>query len=1254
MASKPHYPLSTLLLALSLTLLLIPASYIPLLFELFARYGVKLAQLSLVTFFCSFTYLNPVLITQLLDKSRPQNFPSSTQRFFVPGRVYVHYSKITGSRSDPVHHSSGSSIPEFDIDTEYEATTGFAHIPHIDPLEPLYASLDDLENGDILLPMTCDEHGHAEVLTAYKKVGQKVKPLAQAYPEYARTRRTFPEDPLKSLPPLPIHPPEFYPTDKLDRERMDSLDVNHDGNLTDEETKLFEHIMRLNQDALAFVETDRGTFREEYFSDYIYPVTEHTPWAFKNIPIPPGILDKVIELLKVKISHGVYEHSQSAYRSRWFCVLKKNGSLRIVHDLQPLNKVSVRDAGVPPILDEFVQPYAGCQIFTVFDLYSGFDARTVDPRSRDITAFMTPLGLLRLTCLPQGFTNSPTEFQQCMVFILQHEIPKVANIFIDDLPIKGPDTQYPDANGKPETMKENPGIRRFVWEHALDVHRVMHRVKHAGATFAAKKTQIARTEVLILGQICNQDGRLPDPHRVDKILNWPRLIDGRAARRFLGLCGGVRIWIEGYSTLVRPLSQLFHKDAEFVWGPAQEEAFTTIKRLVTSAPALVNIDYDSWLPVFFSVDSSLHGTGFVLSQLDSEGRRRIARYGSLPFNALESRYSQPKLELYGLYRALRHWRMFLFGIKKLNVEVDAKYIKGMLNAPDLQPNAAINRWIQGILLFDFNLIHVPGKTFHAPDALSRRGLGEGEIIEIHDDSWLDDIALLADTTHTSAQEFVSFYTRNSLPIQPPPSHATASVYINHTSPPLSPFDSTLFDIRHFLVTLQTPVFAGDKNRALQAKRRFLKKASEYYMAGDRMFKRNGQKSPLLVVFEPSRRQDILTQAHDMLGHRGEDATLDTIQLRFFWPHLRKQVHDHVRSCHQCQIRTRVSMQIPLTVSTPTTVFGKVYIDIMFMPRARGFRYIVAAKDDLSGVTEARCLRRATAKSLAKFFWEEIYCRYGMIMKVTTDNGSEVKEAFELLMKTLGVPHVKISPYNSRANGVVERGHFILRESVIKACEGNINLWPLKLAAAVFADRVTVRRATGQSPYYILHGFDPILPFDLTECTFLVEGWKTHMSASELLALRTRQIEKRPADMQEAAQRLLTSRFRSKAEFERRYHSRFYREEYHPDELVLVRNSRISNDLGGKHKPKWLGPYAIVRRTRGGSYVLRELSGAISTQGISATRLLPYISRDDPRLIELAQGLPIDGRIELNDNADNEMDVDEEEEARLELSDEEDL
>ena len=118
--------------------------------------------------------------------------------------------------------------------------------------------------------------------------------------------------------------------------------------------------------------------------------------------------------------------------------------------------------------------------------------------------------------MPLGFTNSPAEFQKCMVFILQQEIPNVANIFIDDLPIKGPAHMYLDTEGKPETIPENMGIRRFIWEHANDVHRIMHRVGHAGATFSPKKTQVARPEVIIVGQKCTPEGRLPDDSKVSR------------------------------------------------------------------------------------------------------------------------------------------------------------------------------------------------------------------------------------------------------------------------------------------------------------------------------------------------------------------------------------------------------------------------------------------------------------------------------------------------------------------------------------------------------------------------------------------------------------------------------------------------------------------------------------------------------------------------------------------------------------------
>ncbi len=474
------------------------------------------------------------------------------------------------------------------------------------------------------------------------------------------------------------------------------------------------------------------------------PVVAHTPWEFKNIPIPPGIHEKVIQFLKSKIEAGVYEASQSSYRSRWFWILKKSGALCLIHDLQPLNKISICDAGLIPEPDEFIEPYGGCQCYTMFDMFWGFDARRVDPKSWDLTAFYTPLGLMWIAVLPMGYTNSPSEFQNCMTFILQEEIPHVANIFIDDLPIKGPQTRYLDANGNPTTMKGNPGIHKFIWKHANDVHRVMHWIKCPGGTFSPKKTQICQPKVTILGQQCSAEGRHPEDGRVTKILKWPPVKSVTQVRGFLGLCGTVWIWIKDYSKIAWPLVDLTRKDFEFDWGDRQCQAFETLKSKITTAPALRSIDYKSRLPTFLSVDTSLKAVGFILSQLDENGKRQPARYGSIPLNDQESRYSQPELELYGLFRALRSWRRFIIGLDNFKVEVDAKYIKGMLESPDLQPNAAMNWWIQGILLFDFTLIHVPGVRFKGPDALSWWDLAkdEEEPPEEYDNSWLDNMVLL--------------------------------------------------------------------------------------------------------------------------------------------------------------------------------------------------------------------------------------------------------------------------------------------------------------------------------------------------------------------------------------------------------------------------------------------------------------------------------------------------------------------------------
>ncbi|KAI5823907.1 hypothetical protein K523DRAFT_195730, partial [Schizophyllum commune Tattone D] len=183
----------------------------------------------------------------------------------------------------------------------------------------------------------------------------------------------------------------------------------------------------------------------------------------------------------------------------------------------------------------------------------------------------------------------------------------------------------------------------------------------------------------------------------------------------------------------------------------------------------------------------------------------------------------------------------------------------------------------------------------------------------------------------------------------------------------------------------------------------------------------------------------------------------------------------------------------------------------------------------------------------------------------------------------------------------------LREAISKVCADSPETWPSKLPLALFADRITVSSVTGFSPYQLLHGTDPILPMDLAESTFMVQGFKLGMSTSDLLALRIRQLERLKTDVQRAAKTLHKARFISKGQFERRFQKKLLSEDYKPGQLVLLRNQTAENKISAEAKvaSRFLGPYAVVRRNRGGAYILCELDGSILSGAAAPRRLLPY-------------------------------------------------
>ena len=182
------------------------------------------------------------------------------------------------------------------------------------------------------------------------------------------------------------------------------------------------------------------------------------------------------------------------------------------------------------------------------------------------------------------------------------------------------------------------------------------------------------------------------------------------------------------------------------------------------------------------------------------------------------------------------------------------------------------------------------------------------------------------------------------------------------------------------------------------------------------------------------------------------------------------------------MRSTYQNTIPLQLQYIRTILRQFDVDSVYMPRGKGgYRFIVDLVDNLTGWVEARALRKLKASVVADFLFD-VMCHFGCIFQLTCDNGSEFKGATEILMEKYKVPVVRISPYNSQANGKIEQMHQTYIEAIWKIVQGDTEDWPRWLGYTLWADRIMVKRNTGYSLYYLLYGQHPVLPFDVKDST----------------------------------------------------------------------------------------------------------------------------------------------------------------------------
>ena len=324
----------------------------------------------------------------------------------------------------------------------------------------------------------------------------------------------------------------------------------------------------------------------------------------------------------------------------------------MVNAAMNMNGVTIRDANLPPNVEEFSEEFAGMLVASLIDFFSGYDQVTLAEKCRDLTAFMTPLGLLRMTRLPQGATNSVAQFVRVVTEILwKHIAASRCWPFVDDIDVGGSRSNY----GNKEAL---PGVRLYILKHIQWLDAVLVDLEKAGCTISGEKSQFCVAGLKIVGFVCDSDGRSPETAKVIKILEWPSCRDVSEVRAFIGVCVYYRIWVMNFVIIAAPIYRLLKNGEPFVWGEEQETAMDTLKLALTTAPALKPLDYSSLAgEIILAVNSSLKGWGATLSQVNPEtGKRHPSRYESGLWTESESRYDATKRECRGLLKALKKVR----------------------------------------------------------------------------------------------------------------------------------------------------------------------------------------------------------------------------------------------------------------------------------------------------------------------------------------------------------------------------------------------------------------------------------------------------------------------------------------------------------------------------------------------------------------------------------------------------------------------
>lgn len=346
------------------------------------------------------------------------------------------------------------------------------------------------------------------------------------------------------------------------------------------------------------------------------------------------------------------------------------------------------------------------------------------------------------------------------------------------------------------------------------------------------------------------------------------------------------------------------------------------------------------------------------------------------------------------------------------------------------------------------------------------------------------------------------------------------------------------------------------------------------------------------------RKGLLEKQH-LLRHFGADTIVQGLRNQgIAWTAMKKEALEIVRACVKCQrYNVQKNGYHPMTSITASLPGDHYAIDLAgpYTTTDRRNNYLFVCVDICTRFVLLKPITDKTAVTVATTVLE-ITCTFGFPKILQSDNGTEfVNSLIKIIKTTAGFEHRLITPYHPQANGVAERYVQSTMRSIRKSTDGVRKDWNLYVYPTMLALNLKVAARHGSTPFSLMfartaNGFQNFTASLNLTGNFDGEGYVKELENLTKIVF--------PA-IEAKVQAYIDARMKDKTK----------EKSFPPGAYVMAVNKTRQN----KFEAAYEGPFKVMRRNKGGAYILQDTDG--TTLGRNYTPGELKIISHDPDTME---------------------------------------